>query len=184
MVDKENSEPDPNGVFAYWGARPVWAAPGNALVRCISCGGGGWGDPFDRDPADTLRDVRDGYVSIEAAVRDYGVVVLGDPETDPEGLTIDLEGTRALRKAPRATTAMEPPRGGVADGLSVTRTKVEGACAECGQSALARYPVLAESGWFEVVKCQACLHSASRQKWNRLGYIRLIEDALVEEAVA
>ena len=38
-------------------------------------GGGGWGNPFDRDPELVLRDVRDGVVSTEAARRDYGVVV-------------------------------------------------------------------------------------------------------------
>ena len=38
-------------------------------------GGGGWGDPFDRDPDLVLRDVQDGVVSPEAARNDYGVVV-------------------------------------------------------------------------------------------------------------
>jgi N-methylhydantoinase B len=60
-------------------------------------GGGGWGDPFEREPERVLRDVRDGYVSIAGAARDYGVVVAGDPEEDPEGLAIDQEATRALR---------------------------------------------------------------------------------------
>jgi N-methylhydantoinase B len=48
-------------------------------------GGGGWGDPLDRDPAAVLTDVRDGLVSREAALADYGVhlddagrTVLGD----------------------------------------------------------------------------------------------------------
>ena len=43
------------------------------------------------------RDVRDGFVTIEGAARDYGVVVVGDPERDPEGLTVDVEGTAKLR---------------------------------------------------------------------------------------
>ena len=38
-------------------------------------GGGGWGDPFNRDPDLVLRDVQDGVVSPEAARNDYGVVV-------------------------------------------------------------------------------------------------------------
>ena len=42
-------------------------------------GAGGYGDPTERDPALVLRDVRDGKVSLEAARRDYGVVI--DPET-------------------------------------------------------------------------------------------------------
>ena len=42
-------------------------------------------------------DVRDGYVTIEGALRDYGVVVEGDPENDPEGLTVDEEATKKAR---------------------------------------------------------------------------------------
>jgi N-methylhydantoinase B len=45
------------------------------------------------------RDVRDGYVTVEGAERDYGVVVRGDPEEDPEGLVLDLEATKRLRAA-------------------------------------------------------------------------------------
>ncbi len=37
-------------------------------------GGGGWGDPLDRDPAAVLEDVWDEYVSIEAARDEYAVV--------------------------------------------------------------------------------------------------------------
>ena len=44
-----------------------------------------------------MHDVRDGYVSLAGAREDYGVVVSGDPEFDPEGLTIDVATTRALR---------------------------------------------------------------------------------------
>jgi len=50
---------------------------------------------------------------------------------------------------------------------------VAGACPQCGARDLARYPVLAAGGWFEVVKCQRCLHSVSREPWHRLGYIKL-----------
>jgi N-methylhydantoinase B len=46
------------------------------------------------------RDVRDGYVTIAGAARDYGVVVVGDPDEDPEGLTIDLGATERLRGQP------------------------------------------------------------------------------------
>ena len=59
--------------------------------------GGGWGDPLQRDPERVKCDVRDGYVTIEGAARDYGVVVVGDPERDPEGLDVDAEETERLR---------------------------------------------------------------------------------------
>jgi N-methylhydantoinase B len=36
-------------------------------------GGGGYGDPKTRDPAEVMRDVKAGLVSRESAVRDYGL---------------------------------------------------------------------------------------------------------------
>ncbi|MBM3222010.1 MAG: hydantoinase B/oxoprolinase family protein [Candidatus Rokubacteria bacterium] len=43
------------------------------LVKIKTGGGGGWGSPSERDPEAVRRDVREGYVSAEAARRDYGV---------------------------------------------------------------------------------------------------------------
>ena len=48
------------------------------LVRIVTPGGGGWGAPADRPAEDVLSDVLDGFVSEEAATRDYGVVLAGD----------------------------------------------------------------------------------------------------------
>jgi len=62
--------------------------------------------------------------------------------------------------------------------LEPVKVPVEGACPECGAEELRRYPVLAADGWFEVVKCQRCLASVSRERWHRLGFVRLPEDAL------
>lgn len=186
MANAETLEPDPNGKYFYWGDQHAWAAPGNALVRFISCGGGGWGDPFTRDPEQILRDVRDGYVSIEVAARDYGVVIEGDVDNDPEGLRILSEATRKLRSErckpnpSRAAVASER----IAPPLHVERKPVGGTCSCCGKASLAHYPVLAENGWFDVVKCQACLNSESRTRWNRLGYLKLLEDDLVVEPTA
>jgi N-methylhydantoinase B/oxoprolinase/acetone carboxylase alpha subunit len=53
--------------------------------------GGGYGDPLERDPADVLRDVRDGHVSIDEAAHHYGVVLTAD------GTAVDTEATRAHR---------------------------------------------------------------------------------------
>jgi vanillate/4-hydroxybenzoate decarboxylase subunit D len=47
-----------------------------------------------------------------------------------------------------------------------------------GAEALMRYPVLSEGDWFIAVKCQECLHSQSREKWTRLGYVTLLTDSL------
>lgn len=58
------------------------------------------------------------------------------------------------------------------------REPVEGTCDACDKAALMRYPVLSEGGWYIVVKCQSCLHSQSREKWTRLGYVSLLTDNL------
>jgi N-methylhydantoinase B len=63
-------------------------------------GGGGWGDPLDRDPADVLEDVWDEYVSIDAARDQYGVVITGS--LDPMTLALDSDATGALRTERRA----------------------------------------------------------------------------------
>jgi N-methylhydantoinase B len=47
------------------------------VVRIMTGGGGGWGPPAGRDLEAVRRDVREGYVSAEAALRDYGLRVNG-----------------------------------------------------------------------------------------------------------
>ena len=47
-------------------------------VRLETPGGGGFGDPAARDPERVARDVRLGYVTREAAERDYGVTIGAD----------------------------------------------------------------------------------------------------------
>ena len=54
-------------------------------------GGGGFGPARERDPAHIDADLRDGYISPEAARRDYTVVL------DPNNEQVDAEGTRVLR---------------------------------------------------------------------------------------
>jgi len=72
-------------------------AKAGTLVRVSTPGGGGYGNPFAREPSAVLRDVRDGFVSVEGAERDYGVRIYGDSTADPEGLAIDYARTSALR---------------------------------------------------------------------------------------
>ena len=67
-------------------------------------GGGGWGDPYDRDPQAVLDDVIDEYVSVEGARRDYGVVLTGSLED----LTLEVDDgatDRTSRRAPRQRVA-------------------------------------------------------------------------------
>jgi len=48
--------------------------PGDVVIM-DAAGGGGYGDPRERDREALLRDVRDGKVSRESALRDYGVEI-------------------------------------------------------------------------------------------------------------
>jgi N-methylhydantoinase B len=69
-------------------------------------GGGGYGDPLERDLASVLRDVVYGYVSIEAAEREYKVAVryTGDDAAlvrMPEHYVLDVERTAQLRAGSR-----------------------------------------------------------------------------------
>ncbi len=66
-------------------------------ISFISAGGGGYGNPFERDPETVLRDVEYGYVSIEKAKSDYGVIIQSDP------LSLDLAATQNLRKKNQTT---------------------------------------------------------------------------------
>ena len=52
----------------------VWFEP-DARVRLSPPGGAGYGPPRQRDPQAVLQDVIDGYISVEAAAREYGVRV-------------------------------------------------------------------------------------------------------------
>ncbi|HSZ92665.1 MAG TPA: hydantoinase B/oxoprolinase family protein, partial [Acetobacteraceae bacterium] len=60
-------------------------------------GGGGYGDPMERDVADVLADVRGGFVMREAAERDYGVVIADD--------AVDAAATKAARARTNAQCA-------------------------------------------------------------------------------
>ena len=62
-------------------------------------GGGGWGDPLERDPEAVLDDVWDEYVSIGAARDEYGVVITGSVED--MDLALDRDATDQLRTALR-----------------------------------------------------------------------------------
>jgi N-methylhydantoinase B len=77
----------------------------SASVQLNLPGGGGYGDPLERPPEQVLRDVVDGYVSIEAARSEYRVVVTYSGSQDqmvrlPEHFRVDGPATAALRSQP------------------------------------------------------------------------------------
>lgn len=68
------------------------------VLRVRTTGGGGWGDPLDRETDKVLYDVMQGKVTRDGAKNDYGVLV-----TDgPDGPQIDDAATDALRAEMRA----------------------------------------------------------------------------------
>lgn len=92
----------------------VWLNPGTDQARFLgsvfssvpvqagdsfsrpSAGGGGYGDPLEREIDAVLEDVIDGYVSVARAATDYGVVIEAvDPELDD--YRVDTEATTTLR---------------------------------------------------------------------------------------
>lgn len=58
-------------------------------IRVSTPGGGGYGDPLNRDPALVLHDVGRGYYTADQAAELYGVVVTSS--------TVDAQATEALR---------------------------------------------------------------------------------------
>jgi N-methylhydantoinase B len=71
----------------------------------VTTGGGGWGDPLEREAELVQRDVVEGKVSLRAAREEYGVVLDGDVET----CTVNAEATAALREKLKAGRRGEPP---------------------------------------------------------------------------
>jgi N-methylhydantoinase B len=78
----------------------VELAPGE-WVRGLESGGGGYGDPLERDPEAVRLDVLERWVSVQGARADYGVVFDGSAEAGD--LPVDVAATAALRNRMSAT---------------------------------------------------------------------------------
>jgi N-methylhydantoinase B/oxoprolinase/acetone carboxylase alpha subunit len=84
------------------------------VLRLMTSGGGGWGNPAERDPLQVLQDVKDGFVSLHSAREAYGVVIEADT------WKIDWRQTQDLRRVMPAS----PPlfdRGAAYEDLEQTR---------------------------------------------------------------
>ena len=68
------------------------AGPGD-VITMDAAGGGGYGEPLKRDPDMVEQDVIEGYVSLERARDDYGVVI------NPETMKVDRAATEKLRQS-------------------------------------------------------------------------------------
>ena len=87
-------------------------------------GGGGWGDPLDRDPQAVLDDVLDEYVSVEGASRDYGVVLTGSLED----LTLAIDDVGDRTRSARADASRNEPDMGFRVGVDVGGTFTDLIC--------------------------------------------------------
>lgn len=79
----------------------LWMEP-DSVIELNLPGGGGYGNPMERDPEQVLYDVVNRYVSIKKAESDYGVVIRFTGNTDdlvrlPSDYWIDVEATAAIR---------------------------------------------------------------------------------------
>lgn len=105
---KNKGQEDETYLGAIFSGVPVQA--GDTFIR-PSAGGGGLGDPLERDVDRVLEDVIDGYVSVERAKKDYGVVVkvineeMLEYEIDPEA----TENERAYIRENRIAWMREEP---------------------------------------------------------------------------
>ena len=96
------------------------AGPGD-IVSIVSPGGGGRGDPLDREPERVLRDVICNYVAIADAEAEYGVVLTG--LGDDRG--VDLQSTCPRpRRCARSAAATSPIR----TSISAPRARPTSAC--------------------------------------------------------
>ena len=78
--------------------KPVTIQEGD-LFRHVMAGGGGNGDPLERDPEAVLDDALEGKVSVDHAAQAYGVVLRRDRH---ERLCVDREATARAREDKRA----------------------------------------------------------------------------------
>jgi len=72
--------------------------PGDTIL-VAACGGGGWGNPWERDPALVLFDVEQGKVDVAAAEQDYGVVIR-DGAVDKAATQVARARLAAAEKSP------------------------------------------------------------------------------------
>jgi N-methylhydantoinase B len=78
------------------------------VIEIVTTGGGGWGDPLERDHELVRWDVIRGVVSVAAAREEYGVVLVGGE--DP---AVDVEATMRLRA--ELAVMRQPPAPGMFD---------------------------------------------------------------------
>ena len=132
------------------------ALPEGSLLVDYVAGGGGFGDPLDRDASAVLRDYSRGWVSRETAERIYGVVV------DADGKKIDVAATEERRKQIRESRLREgkPPSG--------KTSSLESGAAKSWRTKLKFHSILeiAVDGGQLAIRCSRCGHLFCRAEEN------------------
>jgi len=115
QVRSDRADIRPYGLYGGWPGRPssnalnpdtennevlpskfnITITDGDVFSHTLA-GGGGYGNPLERDPAAVLSDVRNEYVSATSAAEDYGVVVNTGNWTVDEAATVALRATQAI----------------------------------------------------------------------------------------
>jgi N-methylhydantoinase B len=86
---------DPDSPSVFVTKKTGYPICSESLVTFRTAGGGGWGDPLEREPEHVANDVREGYISAESAT-DFAVVL------DPMTSQVDVTATEELRTRLRA----------------------------------------------------------------------------------
>lgn len=122
-------------------------------------GGGGYGDPLDRDPALVLGDLRLGLISAEPARQLYGVVATRD------GTGVDLEATRQRRLALREQRVGHKLAPSVVERQEISRTPFR----------IAEYLQAVPNNGHRVVQCTWCGHQLTHgdENWKDQAVQRL-----------
>src|SRR5438309_7021854 len=79
--------------------------PAGTLVRVETTGGGGWGDPLERQPELVALDVLQGKVSARSAREDYGIVLATNADGEPR---VEAAATTTLRERLRSSRGPQP----------------------------------------------------------------------------
>ncbi len=94
---------DPDGANRELPTKLTMEIKRGDVFRHELAGGGGWGDPLEREPAAVLSDVRNEFLSLARARADYGVIV------DAEAWRVDEAATAKLRARMRAARPAGEP---------------------------------------------------------------------------
>ncbi|HWO43639.1 MAG TPA: hydantoinase B/oxoprolinase family protein [Candidatus Eisenbacteria bacterium] len=136
---------------------------GSLLVDYVA-GGGGFGDPIDRDPQLVLRDLTRGWVTRATAERIYGVVLTN-------GHAVDDAATHAARERIREERRAEKPISGKTSASDVSSTD--------GWRSLMRFHAVLEvaaNGGSKAIRCRRCGHvyCEARDNYKRYALHRAV----------